>query len=84
MKINDVPRVNAINPYKQANDARLAQAEVKKQKKKDEVNISSEAKELQVFQGSNPNIEDLKHSYNTGTYLVDASKVAEKLYPFIK
>jgi negative regulator of flagellin synthesis FlgM len=84
MKINDTQRIGAVNSYRKMNDDNLAQAEGKKAKKKDEVNISSEAKELQGTQGSDPRIEDLKQSYSTGTYYVDSRKVAEKLFPYIK
>jgi negative regulator of flagellin synthesis FlgM len=83
MKINDVQRVNAINPYKVTNDAKLTQSDGKKQKMKDEVSISSEAKELQGSIGSNKQVEELKQSYTSGTYHVDARKIADKLFPYI-
>jgi negative regulator of flagellin synthesis FlgM len=82
MKINDIQRTGAVNPYRKTNDAQLAQAEAKKAKKKDEVNISPEAKELQGST-STKQVEDLKQSYLTGTYHVEASKIAEKLLPYI-
>lgn len=83
MKINDFQRTGAVNSYRKTNDAQLAQAEAKKAKKKDEVNISSEAKELQGSTGAKQQVEDLKQSYKTGTYHVEASKIAEKLLPYI-
>jgi negative regulator of flagellin synthesis FlgM len=83
MKINEVQRVNALNPYKVTNDAKLSQSDGKKQKKNDEVNISSEAKELQSSIGSNKQIEELKQSYTSGSYHVDASKIADKIFPYI-
>jgi negative regulator of flagellin synthesis FlgM len=84
MKINDIQRTGAINPYRKMNDAQLTQAEAKKAKKKDEVNISSEAIELQSSIGSNKQIEELKQSYNLGSYHVDAREIADKIFPYIK
>jgi negative regulator of flagellin synthesis FlgM len=81
MKINEVQRSGAVNPYRRANDAQLAQTENKKHKK-DVVNISSEAKELQGTT-ENRQVEKLKQSYSSGTYHVEASKIAEKLFPYI-
>jgi negative regulator of flagellin synthesis FlgM len=83
MKINEVQRVNAINPHKVTNDAKLAQSDGKKQKKKDEVNISFEAKELQGSTAVNQQVQGLKQSYMTGTYHVAARQIAEKLFPYL-
>ncbi|MDB5052774.1 MAG: flagellar synthesis anti-sigma-D factor [Bacilli bacterium] len=83
MKINDVQRTNAINPYRNTNEPKLSPADEKKQKRRDEVNISSEAKELQVSKGSNQVVDDLKQSYMTGNYHVEARQIAEKLFPYI-
>jgi negative regulator of flagellin synthesis FlgM len=82
MKINDVQRIGSVNPYKSM-DVALTKSEGKKQKKQDEVNISSEAKELQNISNPNSQVEKLRQSYKTGTYHVDASKIAEKLLPYI-
>jgi negative regulator of flagellin synthesis FlgM len=82
MKINDVQRIGSVNPYKSM-DMALTKSEGKKQKKQDEVNISSEAKELQNINNPNSQVEKLRQSYKTGTYYVDASKIAEKLLPYI-
>jgi negative regulator of flagellin synthesis FlgM len=82
MKINDIQRTGTVNSYRKANDAQVGQTDAKKAKKKDEVNISSEAKELQGYT-STKQVEDLKQSYKTGTYHVEASKIAEKLLPYI-
>jgi negative regulator of flagellin synthesis FlgM len=84
MKINDVQRINAINPYKATNDAKLTQSDEKKHKKQDVVNISPEAKELQSSIGSKKQIDELKQSYTSGTYHVDARKIADKIFPYIK
>ncbi|QGQ93515.1 flagellar biosynthesis anti-sigma factor FlgM [Paenibacillus psychroresistens] len=83
MKINDTQRIAAANTYRKSNEDRVIQTEGKKQKKKDEVNISSEAKELQGASGAKQQVEDLKQSYQTGTYHVEASKIAEKLLPYL-
>ncbi|MEW9702584.1 flagellar biosynthesis anti-sigma factor FlgM [Paenibacillus sp. SI8] len=90
MKINDNQRIGAVNPYKKSGDATFAHAAGKKGKAKDQVEISAEAKELLGVQGSARTeeqarrIEDLKGSVASGTYQVDARKLAEKLLPYLK
>lgn len=84
MKINESGRIGAVNSYKRTSDSNQAQA-LSKQKKKDEVQISSEAKELLSAQSAQAQkVEDLKQAVATGTYHVDAGKIAEKLWPYIK
>ncbi|GIP35594.1 flagellar biosynthesis anti-sigma factor FlgM [Paenibacillus sp. J2TS4] len=94
MKINDIQRIGAINPY-QRNQHSYAQVQAnKKGKQKDEVQISPEAKELlssraasshaEVNESREKKIEDLKQAVSTGTYHIEAGKIAEKLYPYIK
>ena len=83
MKINETQRIGAVNQYKKNNESNLANADNKKPKKKDELNISPEAKELLSVQGTNAKVEDLKQSYNSGTYYVEPRKVAEKLFPYL-
>jgi negative regulator of flagellin synthesis FlgM len=83
MKINDTQRIAAANTYRKSNEDRIIQTEGKKHKKKDEVNISSEAKELLGASAAKQQVEDLKQSYQTGTYHVEASKIAEKLLPYL-
>jgi negative regulator of flagellin synthesis FlgM len=83
MKINDTQRIAAVNTYRKYNEDKLSQSEGKQFKKKDEVNISSEAKQLLGASGVKQHVEDLKQSYSTGTYHVEASKIAEKLLPYI-
>jgi negative regulator of flagellin synthesis FlgM len=90
MKINGTNRVGAVNQYQKNHDAMSASTAGKTGKKKDQVEISSEAKELLGSQ--NPTaaerpkelIESLKTSVAAGTYKVDARSLAEKLFPFIK
>jgi negative regulator of flagellin synthesis FlgM len=85
MKINETQRLGAINHYRQQHEARTDQTG-KKAKQKDEISISAEAKELQGSQGTtvNPRVEELKNSVATGTYHVEARKIAEKLLPYLK
>lgn len=93
MKINEPSRVGNVNPYRKQQDARQLAGAGKKEKPKDEVQISAEAKELQETQGAaNPQeaelrrkkLADLKQAVSTGTYHVDAGKIAEKLFPYLK
>jgi negative regulator of flagellin synthesis FlgM len=90
MKINDSQRIGAVNSYNKTSENRTANAAGKKERPKDQVEISSEAKELLGAQGTagteeqTRRIEELKDSVSTGTYHVDAKKIAEKLFPFIR
>ncbi|MBB6632595.1 flagellar biosynthesis anti-sigma factor FlgM [Cohnella thailandensis] len=88
MKINQTQRVGMYQAYQQAAEARPDQAVGKK--RKDEVQISAEAKELLDLQGKTPDaarahkIESLKQEVSTGTYYVDTDKLAERILPFIR
>ncbi|WP_373230782.1 flagellar biosynthesis anti-sigma factor FlgM [Cohnella sp.] len=89
MKINDSQRIGAYRTYQQNNDARTNQASGKR--RKDEVQFSAEAMELLGAQRAiteDPNraqrIESLKNEVSSGTYTVDAEKLAEKLLPFVQ
>lgn len=91
MKINDNQRVGAVNPYKKTGDAKfMSHAANKKEKAKDQVEISAEAKEMLDAKGTvrteeqAQRIEELKASVASGTYYVDANKIAEKLIPYLK
>jgi negative regulator of flagellin synthesis FlgM len=88
LKINDIQRLGAINQYRRSND-NAANELNKGVKKRDQVEISSEAKELQELQelqgtAKQERIAELKESVNSGTYHVEARLIAEKLFPFIK
>ncbi|WP_379138062.1 flagellar biosynthesis anti-sigma factor FlgM [Paenibacillus sp. sgz500958] len=90
MKINETGRINAINPY-QRNAESQRQEQMKKSTRKDEVSISTEAMKLLEAQNSGKidaerslKIESLKQQVSSGTYQVDASKLAEKLAPYFK
>ncbi|KRE38787.1 flagellar biosynthesis anti-sigma factor FlgM [Paenibacillus sp. Soil724D2] len=89
MKINENQRIGNINKYMQNNESRTVNGTEKK-KRKDEVQISAEAKELlentSVVRSNEQNqrIQELKESVSTGTYHVEARKIAEKLFPYIR
>lgn len=97
MKINETSRVSAINPYNKQQDNLVKRQDRDKVKQKDEVQISPEAKELrelQELQTASANkpasaariqeLQELKQQVSTGTYHVDAGKIAEKLLPYLK
>ncbi|WP_282938792.1 flagellar biosynthesis anti-sigma factor FlgM [Paenibacillus sp. RC67] len=90
MKINGTNRVGAVNQYMKSQEAYAASEKAKTSKKKDKVEISSEAKELLETQNpaaaekAREKVEALKSSVAAGTYKVDARTLAEKLFPFIK
>lgn len=89
MKINENQRIGNINKYTQNNESRSVNGTEKK-KRKDEVQISSEAKELLEnttgleSSKQRKHIEELKRSVDAGTYRVDARKIADKLYPYLR
>jgi negative regulator of flagellin synthesis FlgM len=86
MKINDTQRAHSVNVYRRAQGT-VASGGTGSKGKIDEVQISSEAKRLLGAQNSEEHlkrIEDLKQSVSTGTYHVDAGKIADKLLPYLK
>lgn len=88
MKINESQRIGVINQYQRNTDAR--QGSIHKKSRLDEVSISPEAKEMLDAQARavDPEhakrIADLKQAVATGTYRVDANKIAEKLLPYFR
>lgn len=87
VKINDSQRIGAYRTYQQQSDTRANQASGKRPK--DEVQFSAEAMELLGAQrAEDPNraqrIESLKKEVSSGTYEVDAGKLADKLLPFFR
>ncbi|MCR2806739.1 flagellar biosynthesis anti-sigma factor FlgM [Paenibacillus soyae] len=87
MKINETKRVGATNPYAKQNEPRADNT--KKAKQKDEVQISAAAMEMLSTSKLNETersarINELKQAVSSGTYHVDAGKIAEKLLPFIR
>jgi len=89
MKINDTGRIGGVNPYQRNMETQRQEAK-KMERRKDEVSISSEAIEMLAAQerGTDPErakrIQDLKQQVSSGTYHVDAGKIAEKLMPYFK
>jgi len=85
MKINEPGRISAVNSYQKQQDKRMG--ENGKARKTDAVHISNEAK-LLLSQVSDPGrsnrIDGLKQSVSSGSYYVDAGKIAEKLLPYLK
>ncbi|MFC6334907.1 flagellar biosynthesis anti-sigma factor FlgM [Paenibacillus septentrionalis] len=87
MKINDINRINGINKgYQQQVDYRK---ESKQASKKDEVQISQAAQEmLESSRAENTeraeHVKALKQAVQSGTYHVEAGKLAERLLPFFK
>ncbi|TDF93512.1 flagellar biosynthesis anti-sigma factor FlgM [Paenibacillus piri] len=90
MKIDGTNRVGAVNKYQKTHDSFTATSSGKAGKKKDQVEISTEAKELLGSHSpasadhSREQIDALKSSVAAGTYKVDARILAEKLLPFIR
>lgn len=83
MKINEPSRVGRVNPYRNVAGGPSISNEMKKGKK-DEVQISAEAKEMLSSLQNPEKIQELKEAVSNGTYHVDARKIAEKLWPFVK
>ncbi|WP_042170087.1 flagellar biosynthesis anti-sigma factor FlgM [Paenibacillus gorillae] len=87
MKINEPQRIGALNNYLKQNESRAAGTSQKRQK--DNVQISAEAKEMlssSQAQGTerSKQIEQLKQEVSSGTYHVEAGKIAEKLMAYFK
>ncbi|GKU76827.1 flagellar biosynthesis anti-sigma factor FlgM [Paenibacillus sp. L3-i20] len=87
MKINETNRIGGVNPYQK--HAEFRGDEVKKARQKDEVQISAAAKEMLTSSKitnaeRSERINELKESVSSGTYHVEAGKVAEKLLPYLR
>lgn len=88
MKVNEPGRVG-INPYQRNMETRDNHVD-KRKFQKDQVSISTEAKEMLDAQSQvqDPKraerIQELKESVSTGNYKVDANILAEKLMPYFK
>jgi negative regulator of flagellin synthesis FlgM len=83
MKINDTSRVGRVNPYRKSAESQSASSDLKKSKK-DEVQISTEAKEMLNSLRNPQKLEELKQAVSSGAYQVDARKLADKIWPFVK
>lgn len=82
MKINNIGRMN-INPYNKQIDKLEKTAATTK---KDKLEISSEALELQkggtIEAQRDKLVEELKNKVNSGQYEIEPQKIAEKMYSF--
>ncbi|WP_339060500.1 flagellar biosynthesis anti-sigma factor FlgM [Tepidibacillus marianensis] len=85
MRINDINRIQGMNPYQKANQKR---DELKKtDAKKDQISISEEAKELlgkTKEMTHQQKIDQIKEQINNGTYKVDSEQVAKKILDWYK
>lgn len=83
MKINGMNHANGIHSYKKAVE-KLHGAQGAK--RRDQLEISSEAKQLQqksqYAAERQEKIDAIKKKVDTGQYSVDAQKVAKKFYEF--
>jgi len=86
MKINDLNRTGMVNPYRNQMKSAYANQADKKDKTRDNVQFSDEARKL-LEAAADPDraakIAKLKESVQTGTYYVEAGKIAEKLLPYL-
>ncbi|MFC7373033.1 flagellar biosynthesis anti-sigma factor FlgM [Fictibacillus iocasae] len=84
MKINNFNSVNHHNPYKKQQNEPAEQS--KKPMQKDEINISSEAKNLQSALKSEAErkakIDEIKKQIENGTYNVKPEKTAKSFLDF--
>jgi flagellar biosynthesis anti-sigma factor FlgM len=91
MKINDVRQYGAISNYKKSNESRSAGSSSKKVGRKDEVQISAEAKML-AKQFSVPTtseerletLRQLKDAIANDNYKVDTDLLAERMMQLLK
>lgn len=88
MNINEVNRINgAANIYQRQGELQTNRS--MKTKRKDEVQISEAAKEMLSTSKLNEaersqRVDQLKQSVASGTYHVEAGKIAEKLLPYLR
>jgi len=87
MKINEPNRITNLQQYSSTRHTRAGQADGAR--RKDELTISPEAMELLESNRLNgaarpEKLAELKESVSSGTYHVDAGKIAEKLLPYLK
>ena len=89
MKISETHRVTPVNPYTRQQQEAARVSVSGRKSNKDEVRISPEAKQLLGTQNGQTDherrlkINALKQAVSTGTYSVEAGKIAEKLLPHL-
>lgn len=87
MKINEIGRLSAVRTYQKQQETRAGG--IGAVNRRDEVRISAEAQQLLSdsrltgFERAEK-IGRLKESVSTGTYYVDAGKIADKLWPYLQ
>jgi negative regulator of flagellin synthesis FlgM len=91
MKINDIRQYGAISNYSKNTETKSASSPKKKTVRKDEVQISSEAKQLaQQFTAQvtseerSDTIKRLKEAIANKSYHVDAELLADRMLKFFK
>jgi flagellar biosynthesis anti-sigma factor FlgM len=91
MKINDIRQYGAISNYKKTNEAKSISASGKKTGRKDEVQISVEAKSLAQQYVTSISSEEraetikrLKEAIANKTYQIDVELVAERMIKYFK
>lgn len=88
MKIHEFNRAGAVNPYRKSQEAAPGDNVKNKRPAKDQLQISTQAKELLEAQASSDprraeRIAELKQSVQDGTYHVPAGHIAEKLLCYL-
>lgn len=88
MKINEPGRLNGLHNYSKAG-SRKAEGAIGARKATDQVSISQEAQELlqagRAGQAERTEkISALKQSVSSGTYYVEAGKLAESILPYLR
>lgn len=87
MKINNYG-TNGINPYRQQQLNKINHTEQTSQNKKDKVEISAEAKDLQQLSSleseRKAKIDELKSKIEDGTYKIDSKRIAQNILKFYK
>ncbi|SDS98520.1 anti-sigma-28 factor, FlgM family [Paenibacillaceae bacterium GAS479] len=87
MKINETGRINPINTYQKQGEARVTESA--RTRKTDQVQISEEAKAMLASRQPESaerkqRIQELKNEVASGKYHVDADKLADKMWEFLK
>lgn len=86
MKINEFNRAGMVNPYRKQMTAAQADQVTRKDKKLDNVEFSEAGRKM-LEAAADPDraakLSQLKESVATGTYHIEAGKIAEKLLPYL-
>ncbi|OXM14135.1 flagellar biosynthesis anti-sigma factor FlgM [Paenibacillus herberti] len=87
MKIIETGRIQPVHTYQKQGEARVT--ENARTRKTDQVQISEEAQAMLASRQPESaerkqRIQELKNEVASGTYRVDAEKIADKLWDFLK